>query len=236
MEVRNAIVKRYLSKGRRYVYHAATGANLPDLPLDHPDMQEAIRIAERNAETASSSADLWGGVVPVGLSETIAPMAPPSSPHVIAFSVPQIIRFVFRAAPGDVIYYHHGNLLEDARREQSVRQKGRYVALCCEFGLLGPRQKRGFGSDWHYYAVRTGQRLTGLPRYVLDGSITPDEYQSLVALSERQASMSTSRVIRDTLGISDTQASEIRNEFIQRGWLSNGRPPELTDKGLQLLG
>lgn len=88
MEVRKTIIKRYLSKGRRYIYHAPTGVSLPDLPLDHPDMQQAIRVAERNADTASASADFWGGMTPVGLSETIAPMGEMKGRGPAAFHLP----------------------------------------------------------------------------------------------------------------------------------------------------
>lgn len=231
-------INRVVSKGISYVYHRPTRTRLPDLPDDHPDMIAAIIEAEKAAQSQSDAKGLWGtGVAIPPKEQGISAMAPPSTPHVVAFAVPQVIRFVFRASKGDVVYYHHGNLLEDGRRDTHIRQKGRYVALCVSFGLLSPRQRRAFASETHYFAVRTDLSATaaGLPRNALDGTITPDEYEALHAIDERQASMATTRAIRDTLGISDHDAAEIRNEFIRRGWLTNGRPPEITDLGEQMM-
>jgi hypothetical protein len=186
-------------------------------------------------QDASDAKAAWGGRVMTGLQESAPLLAPPVVPHCVAHSVPQVIRFVWSADPGAVVYYHHGNLLEDARREPLIRHKGRYVAVCIQFDILHPRQRRGVAGDTHYYAVRSPNSLHGLPRNVFDGTITPDEFQALCAVKERQASMATSRAIRDALGVSESDASDMRNSFIRRGWLTNGRPPELTDLGLSMM-
>ena len=62
-----------------------------------------------------------------------------------------------------------------------------------------------------------------------------DEYEALHAIDARQASVSTQRAIRDALGISDADAVEMRNNFIRRGWLTNGRPPQITDLGEKVM-
>lgn len=87
------------------------------------------------------------------------------------------------------------------------------------------RQTRVAPGWSHYFAIRTKDLVRG----------TPDEYLALVAISERQASISVSRVIRDGRGFNDNDASKMRNNIIRKGWLTNARPPELTMLGLSLL-
>ena len=43
------------------------------------------------------------------------------------------------------------------------------------------------------------------------------------------------RAIRDALGVNDHEASVLRNDMINRGWMMNSRPPELTTLGRSLL-
>lgn len=238
VEVRKSLINSYISKGQRYTYHRPSGKRLPDLPLDDPRLMEAIQEIERTTEIKSGAAETWGGRVHIPPREDgLARMETPVAPDVVAFSVPQIIRFIFRARQGSVIYYHHGNLLDDARRDPNTRHNGRYISTCISLGLLAPRQERAFDTETHYFAVRTSESAAapGMPRNTLDGTITPDEYEALRAIDERQASISTSRAIRDALGISDDQASQMRNDFINRGWLTHERLPAPTALGVSMM-
>lgn len=192
------------------------------------------RRAEDAAHTKSSAVSRWGfmdSISSVGFKD----FRPPKQPDAIAYSVPQIIRFIHTSKAGHVIFYHGGDLANDARADPVMHDKQRYMLMASKFGVVALRQSR-VGDQWRqYYAIRTDESLIGIPSAAITGQITPDEYTALTAINERQASISITRVIRDALGISDHEAGEWRNAFIRNGWMTNGRPPELTRCGLSLL-
>ena len=186
--------------------------------------------------TKSDAEAEWGGLATTGLSEDVpALLAPPQTVSCIAMAVPHLIRFVWTAKPGAVVYYHHGRLYEDSLKDPLVRHRGRYVALAVEFGLLHPRQARSDRSHMHYYAVRTDASMTGQPVHVFGGAITPDEFKALTLVRDRQSHMSAARAIRDGLGTPNTQATEICAAMIRRGWITNTGATKLTDLGRSLL-
>jgi hypothetical protein len=224
-------IKETKIDGRRYVYHRASGARLPDKPFDDPEFTSAFLDAERDHQNATAAKDkkLITRPAPI-ITET----APPVTPDAIVYTVTQIVAWLHRARSGDVCYYHFGSLQIDATSED-VAEKRSYVRLMAEFGAVMLRQRRSDENVNHYYAIRTDEQLAHLPRNVVTGTVTADEYVAIMAISERQAAVSVARSIRDALGIDDHAAAEIRNSFIRRGWLTNGRPPQITIRGESVL-
>lgn len=217
--------------GKRYVYHRASGAPLPDLGFDDPAFVAAFLQAEtehRNA-TASPEERLRARPVPTGIE-----FEPPVSPDAITFTTTQIIAWVHGAKAGHVCYYHFGSLVADGPAD-SVTEKRNYVAMLRSFGAVELRQRRVSDAMTHYYAIRTDESLRLMPRNAITGAVSAQEYFAVHALSERQSSMSVARTIRDSLGISEDAACQMRNDLIRRGWLSNTRPPQLTELGLSVL-
>ena len=233
-EIRIRGVKRYTVQGVTYTYHTASGARLPNYPYSDPRFRAAFDAAQFAHETQTESLDRWGMQEhPMSLNLQSHPLT--KTPHHVAFSVPDLIRFVVTGKPDQVLIYHSGNLALDGSVNDLVRDKQRYALLAKEFGILSLQQARIADGAYQYYAIRTDGSLRGLPQNAIYGRITPDEFAVLTAINERQASLSVSRVIRDTLSITDSDASAWRNSMIRRGWLTNGRPPELTQLGLSLL-
>lgn len=232
--VRKKGVKRYDVQGVTYTYHTASGTRLPNLPYDHPAFIEAYDRAVFQHETKTDSAQKWGFQEDV-VDIRDAAFKLSKEPDAVAFTVPDIIRFVVTGKRDQVLIYHSGNLALDGERNDVVRDKQRYSMLAAESGLLTLQQSRMGPGAYQYYAIRTAGTMQGLPQHAIYGRITPDEYTALNAINERQASISVSRVIRDALSLTDAEATEWRNSMIRRGWLTNGRPPELTTLGLSLL-
>lgn len=156
-------------------------------------------------------------------------------PDAIAYSCDHVVRFLRGAREGNSLLYHGGDLALDASNDPGVRTKQRYVLIASDCGLLHLSQARVDVGFSHYYAIRTDDPLSAAPKKVLDGKLDPSDYIALLAISERQAAQSVARAIRDALGVRDDQAATVRNDFIRRGWLTNGRFPELTAAGHALL-
>jgi len=224
-------VKEFRVHGRRYVYHRASGAPLPDLPIGDPDFIRAFLLAESNHRNAIAR--------PEQKLTTVSPTViqshePPVSPDAIIYTTDQIISWVHTSSTSEVCYYHFGSLLTDSISEH-VAQKRAYTMLLADFGALTLRQRRVSEGINHYYAIRTSEPLRYMPQNVLTGTVSADEYSAVVAIAERQSAKSVARSIRDALGVTDDVASQIRNGFIRKGWLTNGRPPQLTELGLSVL-
>ena len=216
---------------RRYVYHRASSRPLPDLPFEHPDFIAAVLAAETEFQNATAAASQK--LTPIK-PRLIKDQAPPVTPDAIAYSVEQIIAWVHRARAGDICYYHFGSLTIDAETDAVAKKRG-YTKLLAEFGSILLRQRRADDGAAHYYAIRTDEPLAHLPRNVLTGTVTADEYTAVVAIMERQSSQSVARAIRDAVGTTDDIASQMRNAFIRRGWITNSRPPQLTELGMSVL-
>lgn len=230
-EVRQLRVKRYESQGVTYTYHRLTGTALPNLPYDHPTFIAAFKAEDDKIQK---------NTLPLGYGEGIHDLhvddfMPTSQIDAIAYSVPQIIKFVLVSKPGNCLFYHSGDLVADAQSHLDTKHKQQYLMLASEFGLLGLRQKRVRPNWNHYFAVRTDESIKGMPLNAVEGRISPEEYRALVAVNERQASVSVTRAIRDAIGTTDDDASQMRNDMIRKGWMMNTRPPELTDFGLSLM-
>lgn len=232
VEVRQKGLKGYTVQGVRYLYHRASGTLLPNLPNDHPDFVAAYDAAERDHKIRSRGKGLRARIEALPWPSHVAIKF---TPDVVAYSVAMAASFVLNAKPDNVLLYHVGDLGLDQAKDQSVKDRAQYIKVAAAFDLVSLRRARVAEGWTEYYATRTEETLVGCPSHVLRGDVTPDEYMALVALNERQASQSTSRAIRDELGINDQEAASIRNRFIDSGWLDNGRPPELTTLGLSLL-
>lgn len=223
-------IKETRANGKRYVYHRASGTRLPDLPVGHPEFIRAFLAAEashRNADVIASQR-----ITPAPPPEI--DITPPVIPDCIASRVDQIIAWVHSAEAGEVCHYHFGSLPLD-QMASDIAAKRAYTKVLADFEVVRLRQHRIGENLNHYYAVRTDESLKHMPRNVLTGTVSADEYTAVLAITERQASLSVARVIRDALGLTDFRASQMRNDFIRRGWLTNGRPPELTERGLSVL-
>lgn len=231
-EVRQKGLKDFISKGVRYVYHRASGTRLPDLNYDHPDFVAAYDAAESAHRIRSRGK---------GLALKVRSVVWPNQtgikyqPDVAAFTTHMAANFVMKARPGEIMLYHVGDLAHDQATDTALKDRAQYVNLAHALDLVALRRHRVTEGWTEYYGVRTSESLVGCPSHVLRGDITPDEYFALVALNERQSSQSTSRAIRDALAIDDQQAAAMRNAFLDRGWLENGRPPELSPLGMSLL-
>lgn len=227
-------VNRYEVQGVTYTYYRPSRARLPNLPLNDPDFIEAYDRAVFAHETGTESYERWGQIEEARQVDK-ADFKLAKKPDAVGFSVPDIIRFVLSAERDQVMIYHIGNLAIDGVTNPVVRDKQRYAMLAADFHALSLQQSKIGPGIYQYYALRTPEPLRGLPQHAIQGRITPDEYTALTAINERQASLSVSRVIRDTLSITDIEAGAWRGNMIDRGWLTNGRPPELTALGLSLL-
>lgn len=227
-------VKRYKVDGVTYTYHRASGTRLPDLDFNDPAFISALETARFNASCQTEAQARWGNLA--GFEEVpIEKIRSSITPDVVAFIFPQLVRFVQAAKAGHVLLYYSGDLATDSARNPDIKDRARYISIVHDFGLVQLRQARVAAGWSHYFAIRTDEAIRGTPEHIVRGRITPEEYLALVAINERQASISVSRAIRDHLGTSDDDASQIRNSMIRRGWLTNTRPPELTPLGLSLL-
>jgi hypothetical protein len=207
---------------------------LPDLSYDHPDFIAAIKQANTANVSRSDFLERWGQITtPKDLR--ITDFLPPKQPDAVAYSLPQIIQFMHVARKGHILLYHSGDLATDIANNIMCRDKQKYLQIARELDLVGLRQSRVRDGWYHYYAVRTDTSLRGCPLNMLTGTITPDEFIALTAINERQAAISVTRCIRNALSTTDHEASDIRNKMIRKGWVTNGRPPELTPLGLSLL-
>lgn len=227
-------VKRFELQGVTYTYHRPTGIPLPDLPYQDRRFIEALKAVRRQADIKSESGfdrTKSLALLTAGFQETTPPQT-----DAVAFTVVQCAFFVLKAKPNAKLLYHSGDLATDSATDVRAKDRQQYIGLAASFGLLSLRMVR-IQENWsHYYALRTEESLRGMPMHVLQCDITPSEYKALVAINEKQASKSVSRTIRDALACSDQQAADIRNAMIERGWLANSRPPELTSTGRQLMG
>lgn len=226
------LVKTVTAKGRTYHYHRPTMKRLPDDISDPKVLDEAIRKIEGAERIQSSMPETVGAL---DVPETRAEMIPRHTPDMVAFTIPAVVGFILRAVPGDSLLYHTGDLAVDGARDELLRIRQTYLRLMADFNLVHLRQQRSRPGWTHYFATRSREPLKGVPRHALHADISPDEYTALIAVNERQSAKSVTRTIRDALGITDTAAADLRNEMIRRGWLTLGRPPELTDLGLHLL-
>lgn len=226
-------VKRYSVQGVTYTYHVKSGARLPDLPYNDPRFVRALAFAEQQSKIKSRAAER--STTTATHTEVPASKAKIRAADMVAYSLIQCANFVLSASSGSVLIYHSGDLAQESASATTVRDRQQYMLIAAEFDLVSLRQERVSESWYHYYAVRTKEPIRWLPRHVIQADITPDEYRALRALDERQPAVSTTRAIRDELGISDIAAADIRRDFINRGWLDNGRPPEMTALGLSLL-
>ena len=224
-------VKRFFSKGVEYCYHRPSGKSLPALPPNDPRSQSALRRVETEWRRIEGMVD-----------EKIQPLPQPDirtgvpiTPDIVIYFPQQATAWLFSADEGEAAYYHFGAIATDQRINPVIEQIRQYFALLHEFELVRLRQTRSTEGNTHYYAIRTGHSLRGMPGNVLSGAVLPIEYSAINALTERQAAQSVARCLRDALGLSETAAREMRNDFINRGWITNGRPPEITDKGLSVI-
>ena len=156
-------------------------------------------------------------------------------PDAVAYSREHVVRFLHGAAQGNSLLYHGGDLASDAAHDPRVRCKQRYALIASDSGLLHLSQARVDEGFCHYYAVRTADPVSTAPQKVLNGDVDPTDYIALLAVYERQAAQSTSRAIRDALGVTDNDADIMHDKMVLRGWLSSGRSPSLTEQGLSLL-
>lgn len=227
-------LNRVISKGKQYVYHRPTGTRLPSLSEDHPEFIAAYQSAEEMLRIQTSAPKRFGPTAHLK-HISIKDVAPPVDIDAIAYHLKHVVQFIFAARQGNIIYYHAGNIAVDAGSDPVVYDKQRYAQLMHTFGLLDLRRSK-VATDWYqYFAVRTDTPAGHTPKAATAARVTPDEYEALVAVMERQAALSVSRAIRDHVGLSDEAARKMRNDMINRGWITNTRPPELTDLGLHLL-
>lgn len=234
VEVRPEDVKTYSSKGKTYHYHRPTGQRLPD-NIDEPGvLAAAIQKIEDQQRIGSELPAIIG--LDVDIPACASELKPEMQSLAVAFTMPAVVGFVLRAKAKETLHYHSGDLALDGSRDQLLRIRQAYLRAMAEFGAVHLRQQRVRPNWSHYFATRSTESLTGIPKHLMHADISPDEYTALVAVNERQSAKAVSRCIRDALGITDQAASTIRNDMILRGWLTNGRPPELTDLGLSLLG
>lgn len=224
-------VKRVVSKGIEYVYHKHSSIRLPNLPEDHPHFIAAFNRAEAEWQNAVMLPD-----------QLITPQQPIDIRHDVPLQFQamvntpvQAISWVHKAKQGEIAHYHYGAIAEAAAKSPVIDAIRRYFALLREFDVVALRQARTSPSHTHYYAIRTTNSLRGMPRNVLTGAVEVIEYEAVLALTERQAATSVARCLRSALMISESAAVEMRNNMIRRGWLTNGRPPELTSQGLSVL-
>ncbi len=224
-------VKRFAKGGIEYVYHRMSGIRLPSLPDNHPHFIAALRRAEVEWQNAVIQPD-----------QPITPVQPIDITHEVPLQFDamvntpvQAVSWAHKAKQGQVAHYHYGAIAEAAAKNPVVDAIRRYFALLREFEVVALRQSRTGPNHTHYYAIRTGNGLRGLPRNVITGTVQVIEYEAVRALTERQAAMSVARCLRNELMISESDAVEMRNDMIRRGWLTNGRPPELTTQGLSVL-
>lgn len=224
-------VRRYRYGDRTYTYHRASGAPLPDLPETHPDFIAAFKRAEVDHKNRMACCDQ---VLKASPPKPVAHSVP-ITPQAIIMTYHQAISWLFGAAPGHTVYYHVGHAANDRTRDQDTDFKVRYFHLLGEFEAVNLRQARVAEDHTYYFAIRSENSLRYLPQNVLTGSVTPLEYQAIDALLHRPGDLSVARCLRDYLNISADEASEMRNDFIRRGWLTNGRPPEPTRLGLSVV-
>lgn len=161
--------------------------------------------------------------------------AVPVQPDAIIYQLSQAVSWLYNAKSKETAYYHCGFIAVDQQGSQDLVEKRMYFSLVAGFGLVWPRQKRITDQLTHYFAIRTEEPLSGMPRNVLSGTVLPSEYTIMRALSERQSSLSVARCIRDAIGTTDSDAREIRNSLIRRGWMTNDASPALTEVGLSVL-
>lgn len=228
-KIRRRDVKSYQVQGVTYTYHRDTGIRLPN---DPSKWATAIEKIQTNQKTKSEAFQRFGFALENILIREVTPR---HTPDMIAFSIRQTIHFTLNARSGDTLLYHSGDLANDITRDELLRDRQGYLLMAAGFGVVHLRQQRVRPSWSHYFATRSDESLVGIPKHAIHGDITPDEYRALNAINERQSALSVTRCIRDALGINDRAASDKRNDLIRQGWLTNGRPPELTEIGLEML-
>ena len=224
-------IKRDVKPSGVYVYHRASGARLPDLPASDPRFIDAYRAAEVEYQNRIKTAAQRINPMPIASINHNLPVPPDA----VIFAISHAVSWVFSSRAGDVVYYHYGAISADQVGNPSLQRKSAYFRLIGDFGLVRLRQRRAAEGLTHYYAARTDVPLRNMPQNVLSGAVEPIDYGAVLAVLERQPAQSVARCLRDALALSERDSAALRNDMIRRGWLTNGRPPELTELGLSVL-
>lgn len=154
---------------------------------------------------------------------------------IVGYSITQCARFVLSSKRDERLIYHSGDLATDSTTDARVRDKTAYINLTAQLGLVGLRQER-VGEHWsNYVAVRSDMPIKAAPSRVLHLDLTVEQWRALHAMVERQAHVSVQRAMRSALQCSNEHAAELLRNMIRDGWISHGRPPELTDLGRAML-
>lgn len=154
-------------------------------------------------------------------------------------TVAELIAWARKAQPRDAVIYHVGQLVTDRQRVIGLHDLAETVGLLQDTGFLvgsqAPMSLAAF-TGRVYWAIRTGGGW--MPKSVADQRIDATVFRALRAVRDRDAAMSATRTIRDSLALSETLAVDVLTRLYALRLIQEapgGRGWQLTELGQRML-
>jgi hypothetical protein len=143
-----------------------------------------------------------------------------------------------RAAPGQPVTYHIGNLAIDRAAHPALHLLAETVLIFAECGFITTSQaimRLPMATATWYSVARTGSGRA--PRSILFGQCDAFAYRALQAVKSRDASKSATRAIRDQMGCQMDTAAAYLTVLTERKWVEPAEPKgiRLSAEGLRML-
>jgi len=161
--------------------------------------------------------------------------APRANLDAVVFSVDQFRDWLYTAKRDELCLYHSGSIVIDQESMHHLKPLGDYASLMSDLGAVLLNQSRKGAGLYHYLARRTSMKAVSIPKLVGTGAVEVPFYICLKAIKTRDPHKSVKRAIRDILSCSEKESAAMFNKLVSQGYITEGRPPALTETGVSVL-